>query len=436
MSTSSSSSSGGGGGGGSSRRRMRSRKGVWPEPFVEALAFQVAIDASLHAGRLAAAQALFNIFQVCSTWRAISRSELLWQNLTRRIWNAERLRRNTWREEYISRHRTAANFRQRSYVHTTLPYIPADNINNGLSCRRLALSDDHLAAGFSDGAVYLFHLLSRLHLTTFYPHHRDRLGRFSSSVSGIILSDVRLVFATLDGDIHVTTINGGMPLRRAHIGDVVNDGALVDFTGSNRWWVGLYAGVPGRAFHIRNGETEELVFVGGTLTDPEAVMGWHLLTEMTDLIGRVRATTHQNAVACTSSRVILFDLQNQGVVVHEEELRRGIMVGCFDANGEAALITDGRGTASVRRLVDLAEACRFRVRGAAQQRGRVLGCVNGGYGVIISGGVVRVWEIERGEYLYSFRERIGDCSAIVADERYVAAAADGGIIHLWDFGGQ
>lgn len=180
------------------------------------------------------------------------------------------------------------------------------------------------------------------------------------------------------------------------------------------------------------------MFVGGTLTDPEAVMGWHLLTEMTDLIGRVRATRHQTAVACTSSRVIVFDLENQGVVLREQELRRGITVGCFDANDDAALITDGRGAATLRRLTELEEICRFRVRGGgAQQRGgRILGCINGGYGVVVNGGVVRVWEVEGGEYLYSFRERMGDCNAIVADERYVAAAADGGIIHLWDFGAQ
>lgn len=175
---------------------------------------------------------------MCSTWRAISRSELLWQNLTRRIWNIEHLHHNTWREEYIYRHRTSNNFRQRRYLHTTLPFIPAD-----LFCRRLALSNGHLAAGFSDGTVHIFHLPSGLHLTTFYPHHRDRLGRFSSSVSGIaFLSHARLVFATLDGSIHVTAIDGGVPLRRAHVGDVVNDGALVDFSGSDRWWVGLYAG--------------------------------------------------------------------------------------------------------------------------------------------------------------------------------------------------
>ncbi|KAL1531062.1 transcriptional regulator STERILE APETALA-like [Salvia divinorum] len=430
MSTSSSSSSSEGGSASSFQRRTRSRKGVWPEPFVEALAVEVASDANLNAGRLAAAQALVNIFQVCPRWRAISRSELLWQKLTRRIWNADNLRHNTWREEYIYQHRTAANFRQRRYEHTTLPFIPAYNLN-GLLCQRLALSNEYLAAGFSDGGVYLFHLPSRVHLSTFYPLERHRLGRFSRSISGIILSDVRVVFATLDGDIHTTTINDGIPLRRAHVGDVVGDGALIDFTGSNRWWVGLYAGAPERAIQIWNGETEELVFVGGTLTDPEAVMGWHSLSDMTDLLGRVRMTGNEKAVACTSSRMILFDLQNEGVILVELVLARGIMLGCFDANYYAALIADQRGIASLRWLMDANEICRFRVRGPA------LGCINAGYAVIINSGVIRVWEIERGQYLYTFRERIGgDCSAIIADERRVAAAAQGGIIHLWDFGAQ
>ncbi|KAK6151579.1 hypothetical protein DH2020_014214 [Rehmannia glutinosa] len=326
----------------SSRSRMRPSNGVWPEPFVETLAFQVAIDASRTIGRLAAAQALFNIFQ----------------NLTRHIWNVRDLiHRNTWRDEYIYRHRTANNFRSRRYVYTTLHFVPTDNNNNnndGLSCRRLALSDHHLAAGFSDGAVHLFHLSTGVHLSTFYPQHRDRLGRFSSAVSGIILSDIRLVFATLDGDIHMAVVNGATPLRRAHLGDVVNDGALVDFSGCDRWWVGLYAGdfansdpstgVPDHAFHIWNSETEELVFIGGTLTDPEAVMGWHLLTELTDIIGRIRVTNHDTAVACTSLRVVVFDLQNQGVVLVEEEFGRGIIVGSFDAVNESALIADVRGS--------------------------------------------------------------------------------------------
>lgn len=48
----------------SSSRQRRSGNGVWPEPFVEALATHVAIDASQSEGRLVAAQVLFNIFQV------------------------------------------------------------------------------------------------------------------------------------------------------------------------------------------------------------------------------------------------------------------------------------------------------------------------------------------------------------------------------------
>lgn len=72
MSSSSSSSSsedgGGNGGGGDyggpSTTRQRISNGVWPEPFVEALATQVGIDASQSDGRLDAAPALFNLFQV------------------------------------------------------------------------------------------------------------------------------------------------------------------------------------------------------------------------------------------------------------------------------------------------------------------------------------------------------------------------------------
>ncbi|CAA2950113.1 Hypothetical predicted protein [Olea europaea subsp. europaea] len=71
--------SGGSGGDGfegpsSSRKRMRSSNGVWPDPFVEAIAFQVAIDASRTIGRLAAAQALFNIFQkACLTSNLVAK---------------------------------------------------------------------------------------------------------------------------------------------------------------------------------------------------------------------------------------------------------------------------------------------------------------------------------------------------------------------------
>nr|KAJ0195573.1 hypothetical protein LSAT_V11C700380210 [Lactuca sativa] len=72
MSTTSSSSShdggdGGNGGGGEfegpSHSRQRFNNAVWPEPFLEALATQIAIDAALSFGRLAVAPALTNLFQ-------------------------------------------------------------------------------------------------------------------------------------------------------------------------------------------------------------------------------------------------------------------------------------------------------------------------------------------------------------------------------------
>lgn len=428
----------------SSRSRRRAGNDVWPEPFLEDLALIVATDASRSLGRLAAAQALALIFQVCSTWQAVSRSDLLWQNLTRRIWNRHELLRQTWREEYIYWHRTANNFLHHRYTYNTLHFVPTNedgddddnnnNNNDSLLCRRLALSDHHLAAGFSNGSVQLFFLPRRLHLSTFHPHHRDRLGRFSRAVSGIILSDVQLVFASLDGDIHVVAIGDAAPPRRAHLGDVVNDGALVDFTGSDRWWVGLYAGVPGRAFHIWNRETEELVFVGGELTDPEALMGWHLLTELMEIVGRIRVTTQETAVACTSLQLMVIDLQNPGIIIRAQPSRRGIIVALFDAWNETLVAVDTRGMANVRRVDDLEERCRFNVRGA-NQRG-VIGCMNGGYGLMWIGNVIRVWDIEHGVYLYSLGERIGDVNAITADERYVVACSSDATIHLWDFGAQ
>ncbi|XP_011010465.1 PREDICTED: transcriptional regulator STERILE APETALA [Populus euphratica] len=456
MSSSSSSSSSGNGNGsgggnygarrageyeGPSRSRPRAINEVWPEPFLEALAAQVAIDASRLVGRLVAAQALANVFQVCSTWRAVSRSDPLWHRLTRDIWGRTNLLHDTWREEYIYRHQTAQNFLSGRAVHFALHFDPADvddpNDPDALICRCLALSDRYLACGFADGAVRLFDLTTRLHARTFRPEHHDRLGRFSRAVSGIVITATRLVFATLDGDIHVAVLNSNANLRRARLGQVLNDGALVDFTGRGRWWVGLYAGLPGQAFRVWDGNTEESLFEGGSLTDPEAVMAWHTLTEVTEFVGRVRITSQESVVACTSSRLVIFDLGDLGAVPREEDYtnRRGILVGSFDVCNEAYVIVDGRGNASVRRADTSEEMCGFTVR---PPRG-VLGCMNGGYVLTCAGGVIRVWQIEQPghqEYLYSFGERIGEVNALVADERHVAAASSDTNIHLWDFGAQ
>ncbi|KAF5182443.1 Transcriptional regulator sterile apetala, partial [Thalictrum thalictroides] len=46
----------------SSRQRSHYNE-VWPEPFLEALAYQVAVDSAQTLGPLAAAPALSNVFQ-------------------------------------------------------------------------------------------------------------------------------------------------------------------------------------------------------------------------------------------------------------------------------------------------------------------------------------------------------------------------------------
>lgn len=164
-------------------------------------------------------------------------------------------------------------------------------------------------------------------------------------------------------------------------------------------------------------------------------MGWHLLTDqMTEFVGRIRVTSHETAMACTSFRVMVFDLGNPDIILGYEEFPRELVVGCVDASNESFLAVDSRGLASVRRVATMEEVCRFTARGASQRD--VLGCMNGGYAIMCTAGVIRVWDIEHGEYLYSFRDRIGNASALVADERHVAACSSDATIHLWDFGAQ
>lgn len=370
--------------------------------------------------------------KVCSTWQAVSRSDPLWHRLTSVIWGRTRRMHTTWHEEYVYRHRTSQNFRLGRSVHVTLHFDPTGvDIPDGLTCRCLTLSDTHLACGFADGTVRLFDLATRLHVTTFRPQHGDRFGRFSRAVSGIIITDPRIIFATLDGDIYVAIIEGQHQARRAHTGNIVDNGSLVDFTGCGRWWVGLYAGVPGRAIHIWDGNTEELVYVDTTLTDRESLRGWHMLTELTEAIGRVSVTSQESAVACTSNRYMVLDLRNPALPLHDRESARGFIVNSLDTNNEAFIIVDNHGRAIVRRADTLEELCRFNTR-----LGNLMGCMNLGYALLCAAGVIRVWGIEHGQYLYRFGENIGAVNAMAGDDRHVAAASSNSTIHLWDFGAQ
>ncbi|KAG0477189.1 hypothetical protein HPP92_014030 [Vanilla planifolia] len=427
-----------------SSSRPRSVDVLWPEHFVEAVAVRVAENAATFDGRLAAAPAVVAFFQVCSAWRTISWSELLWEELTHRVWSPRRRRRRlhpSWRQEFISLHRIAANFRSGRCLHSQPVHPPPSPAR---SCRRLALSDRKLAAGFTDGHVHLYDLPSAAFLGSYDLHlQRDRLGRFSRSISGIILRLRRLIFASQDGDIGVAPIssaeNGNVTARRARAGNPVEDGTLVDFTGDERWWVGLFAGVPGRSWRVWDGETEEEVFAGGSLTDLESVAGWHMLADISGpSVARIGVAEEGLVVGCTGTRLQAVRVEERGAVGEglDMELRAAAVDGMGASEGRVVVV-EGGWLGVVRVAQTMEEVCRFGLATGRRRgdEGRVLGCMNWGYVVVwVGGGVGRIWDAANGELLYGFRERVGETVATAASDRYVAAWAEDSGLHLWDFG--
>ncbi|XP_078430072.1 transducin/WD40 repeat-like superfamily protein isoform X2 [Wolffia australiana] len=411
-----------------SSSRRRSADDAWPEPFLEALAVQVAMAAATTSGKLSAAPAVVALFQVCSSWRAISQSELLWQNLTRGVWSRERQRRPTWRAEFAHCHRLAGNFRRRLCTHSLLL------LDESLACRRLSLSDRHLAAGFLDGSVRVFDLASRELAATFVPNpSRDVLGSFSRAISGLLFDRPgRLVYASQDGDIHVAALRDE-PARRVRTGNAVEDGTLVDFAGRGGWWVGLFAGVPGRSLRVWSGGEGELAYVGGSLTDPDAVVGWHMFTDRAGAVGRVRFSDPGTVVGCTASRMFVVALDRPEAPVAEIGFRRGAAVEAVDACEGRVMVVDEEGLGKVIVARSQEEVCRFNT---GRRRVAQPGAMNWGYAVVCgSDGAVGVWDAVTGEFLYAFRERTGGAAAAVAaDERRVAVWCRATGLHLWDFG--
>ncbi|WOL10433.1 hypothetical protein Cni_G19188 [Canna indica] len=420
--------------------------GVLPEHFVEAVAVEVAVNAARSAGRLAAAPAVAAVFQVCSMWRAASQSELLWRNLTRRIWTARPRPPSppSWRDDFVRRHVTAVNFRVRRYAYSRAPPPSRD-----LSCCRIALSDNFIAVGFLDGSVHLFNLPAMHLIANYLPDFlRDRLGHLSQAISGIVLGSLvdRLTFASQDGDIRVVNLDYAGLILQSRTGNVMDDGTLVDFTGDDRWWVGLFAGVPGRSWQVWNAATEMLVYVGGNLMDPHAVLGWHMLTDLSGAAaGRVRMAGPSVAVGCTASSIEVLDLDEMGKILNRVELPRDVVVESLNAYEDRLMVVDMQGRVNLCKVPTLQELCRFRaVRRAAtaeegvrqwdEEAAVVRGCMNWGYVIAYASGRVRVWDAETGQYLYRFRERVGDMIAMVAGDRYVAAWDNETGLHLWDFG--
>ncbi|KAK7371862.1 hypothetical protein VNO80_05228 [Phaseolus coccineus] len=423
---------------GPSSSRQRAMNEVLPEPFLEALANQLALDAANYNGRLAAAPALANLFQVCSTWREVSRSDLLWEHLTRRIWRRTFRVSDTWHREYINCHRTARNFETGRLTSST-PQFNHSERRRSLICRCLALSDTRLACGFVDGTVRVFDLETYDHVSTFLSDHGHLFGPFSRSVSGIVITDSNITFARLDGDIYVDAIDvhGQSQARRAVSGFVMNNGALVGFAGTRRWWVGMFAGIAGRAFQVWNAESGESVFVGGRLTDPETVMGWHMLTELVEPVGRVRVTEGEFVVACTGLRLICFNAWNPGVLLRDVMSASGFVVSSMDVSEEAFVVVEREGVGTVWRVGTMELMSRFLLRGS-WVRG-LWGCMNLGYVLTYSPNptpFVRVWNIEQEEGRMCVRVylRAGEVNSMVAHHTHMAISSSH--INLLDFGVQ
>ncbi|KAL2316598.1 hypothetical protein Fmac_030474 [Flemingia macrophylla] len=416
---------------------------VLPEPILEALATQVAVDAALYNGRLAAAPALAILFQVCSTWREVSHSDLLWQRLTRRIWRRSYLMRTTWHHEFIYWHRTARNFETGNPT-SNVPLFDPSEQRRGMICRSMAISERHLACGFVDGTVRLFDLETSAHVSTYVSAYGNIMGAFSLSVLGIAMVNSVIAFARIDGNVYVDFINGPGPInaRRAVIGDVVNNGVLVGFAGTARWWVGLYAGNPGQAFHIWDARSEEPVFVGGTLTDPESVMGWHMLSELVEPVGRVRVVDREFVVACTGSKLVCFNFRNPEVLLFDLEPATGFVVASLDSCQEKFVVVERNGVGTVRRAGSFERLSRFRLRGSV--RG-LCGCMNTGYVLTYSSGpgpgpgpLLRVFHIEPavGRLCVTLGVGAEEANSMVANERHVAISGHAGFINLLDFGVQ
>lgn len=442
----------GGGGllvGDPSSSRAKSAEAVWPDHFVEALVARVAVDAASVGGRLAAAPAVANVFQVCSTWRSVSQSELLWEEMTHRIWpglHRQPVPPATWHHEFARLHLTGRNFETGRCVYSSERSVGR--------CICLVLSDTHVAAGFMDGTVRTFRLLPSLaHVATYAPQPQHaRLGLYSVAVSGLALlpnsNPDHVVFASLAGDIHVAPLlafPGHLEARRSRAGNPVESGTMVSFAAGNRRWVGLFAGVPGRSWSVWDAATEELLYVGGTLTDDNAVMGWRQLAELLAAsVGRVRMSERGAVAGCTISRVEVMDLENNNlgdIVAGASELRRVVNVDMMDACDGKVMLVDGRGMARICIANNLEEVCRFSTgvrvgrRGQQQQQQQQgCGCMNWGYAFVCVGGEVRVWNATRGgQFLYGMVE---GCflRAVAANGRYVAAWGEDSCLHAWDFG--
>ncbi|GLJ23772.1 hypothetical protein SUGI_0451080 [Cryptomeria japonica] len=429
-------------------RSLRTRSqadSIWPQPFVEALAREVALAAVNGGGSLAAVTAVVSVFQVCSTWRTISHSEILWEALTRHVWDRTQARTQSWRDEYIRLHLTASNFRHNRATYTSIEYeVSSDSDSNGAgaACRCLALSPEYLAVDFFDGALRVFSLEGKECVCTMKPNHENRLGPLSRAVAGIVMYGNTVVFASFDGNVFVGNVLTGH-FRCASLGNVVNDGTLVDFTGCGRFWVGLCAGSPGHAYHIWDAATEQLVLNDGDITDLEALRGWRLLTEQGGRIGRVGINSNGILLTATKMKLAAFDLETYGVSFSREQtavVGQELIVESVEANNDRFLTASNNGAARIRRITDFEDVCSFSFDTAAGDNNgnnhgerKVLGTLNAWQAFLCIDGVVHAWDAHSGLRLHRLNEHMGQVFDLVADDGHVAGCAIDSGVHLWSF---
>ncbi|KAJ7556789.1 hypothetical protein O6H91_05G098600 [Diphasiastrum complanatum] len=410
---------------------------VLPESVVEIIALQLALNVSASTGPLSAAPAIANMFQVCWTWRNISRSELLWETLCVAVWGVRsRHEGRTWYQEYLLVHVTSINLRTGNYRHYKLNYeISGDSNGRSEKCRCLALSGRFLAGGFSDGAIRVFDLKSRLCMCTMKPVHRDRFGPLSRAITGLVIDNEKVTFASLDGSVFVGNIVEALH-RRVHVGNVIQDGALISFTGCSRWWVGLYAGSPGNSIRIWDAATREPVFQGGHIMDNDAMRGWNLFLEQATRIGSLRVSNDSYLVSTTQTKISVVDLETFGLRLNIEREEQ-IAVEAFDVKYNRLLTSSYDGDAQVRRLPHLQEQCRLqhvRAGSDSNHRTKIVGALNTRQAFLCISGVINAWDAVSGSHLYRVDEQLGsDVYDLVASDQFVAACVSDIGLHLWDF---
>ncbi|XP_024539571.1 transcriptional regulator STERILE APETALA [Selaginella moellendorffii] len=416
-----------------------------PESVVEAVAVEAAAAAARAHGAMAASRTLACIFQVCSVWRSVSQSELLWENAFNVVWPTQaRQPERSWRREFQRAHTTASNFRRGRARHTIL----VEEETGGRHYeppRSLAISNDYLVGGHFDGALRVFDLKTKACVWTLRANQEEGFGPLSRAIAGISLQGDDIVFGSVDGNVFTASASRGNRVR-VHVGRVIQDGALISFAASQRWWIALYAGSVGHCFRLWDAATKQVVYRGGNMTDDDAMRGWHMLVERAGRVGRVRIVNEELLVAANRRRIRVHDLGTHGMplIVERDQEAENNAVEAMDVRGNKLLSASYEGLARIRELPTMVEVLTVRHAGVhanprlrpddREQMQQLFGTLNSRQLFLCFSGAVNAWDCSSGEHLYSLREETGYMyNDMVASDSCLAVSSRDTGLHLWDF---